>query len=38
LDKSRSKEVVIRNCDKVFKNVGFSTGEVTAIVENEDDQ
>ena len=38
MDKSSSKEVVTRNCDKVFRKSRIFTGEVTASVENEKDQ
>ena len=38
MDKSSSKVVVTRNCDKVFRKTEFFTGEVTASVENENDQ
>ena len=38
MGKSSSKVVVTRNCDKVFRKTEFFTGEVTASVENENDQ
>ena len=38
MDKSSSKEVVTRNCEKLFRKAGFFTGEVTVSVENENDQ
>ena len=37
-NKSSSKEVVTRNCEKLFRKAGFFTGEVTVSVENENDQ
>jgi hypothetical protein len=38
LNKSSSKVVVTRNCDKVFRKRRRFIGEVTASVENENDR